>query len=240
MADSKISALPAATVPLAGTEVLPIVQSSTTKQVSVANLTAGRAISASSVTNAALTSGRVTYAGASGLLTDSANLTFDGTTLKVSATTVMVSGSMPAFSAYASSTTSLTAGAYTKVAYATKSFDTATCYNNTGSTVTLNGISVPAYSFAPNVAGYYQINANQTLNGASTNSVLALYKNGSGWALASGNAAATIPYFQLSNLVYCNGTSDYVGIYLYNDTISLTTGSGGTNYQFSGTLVRAA
>lgn len=42
MADAKISALPASTVPLAGTEVLPIVQSSTTKQVSVANLTAGR------------------------------------------------------------------------------------------------------------------------------------------------------------------------------------------------------
>ena len=81
MADVKISALPAATVPLAGTEVLPIVQSSTTKQVSVANLTAGRAISASSITNSALTSGRVTYAGASGLLSDSANLTYDGTNL---------------------------------------------------------------------------------------------------------------------------------------------------------------
>jgi hypothetical protein len=44
MADLKISALTASTVPLAGTEVLPIVQSSTTKQVSVANLTAGRAV----------------------------------------------------------------------------------------------------------------------------------------------------------------------------------------------------
>ena len=44
MADTKISGLPASTVPLAGTEVLPIVQSSTTKQVSVANLTAGRAV----------------------------------------------------------------------------------------------------------------------------------------------------------------------------------------------------
>ena len=50
MADSKISALPASTTPLAGTEVLPIVQSSTTKQVSVANLTAGRAISATEIT----------------------------------------------------------------------------------------------------------------------------------------------------------------------------------------------
>ena len=50
MADTKISALTASTTPLAGTEVLPIVQSGTTKQVSVANLTAGRAVSASSVT----------------------------------------------------------------------------------------------------------------------------------------------------------------------------------------------
>ena len=49
MANSKISALTAATTPLAGTEVLPIVQSSTTKQVSVANVTAGRSVSALSL-----------------------------------------------------------------------------------------------------------------------------------------------------------------------------------------------
>jgi hypothetical protein len=39
MADTKISALPAATTPLAGTEVLPIVQSSVTVKVSADNLT---------------------------------------------------------------------------------------------------------------------------------------------------------------------------------------------------------
>lgn len=50
MADLKISALTASSTPLAGTEVLPIVQSSTTKQVSVANLTAGRAVSMQSIT----------------------------------------------------------------------------------------------------------------------------------------------------------------------------------------------
>ena len=49
MADTKISALTGATTPLAGTEVLPIVQSGTTKQVSVANLTAGRALAATSI-----------------------------------------------------------------------------------------------------------------------------------------------------------------------------------------------
>jgi hypothetical protein len=43
MADLKISQLPAATVPLAGSEVLPIVQSGTTKQVSITNVLAGAA-----------------------------------------------------------------------------------------------------------------------------------------------------------------------------------------------------
>lgn len=49
MADTKISGLPASSTPLAGSEVLPIVQSTTTKKVSVDNLTAGRAVSAASL-----------------------------------------------------------------------------------------------------------------------------------------------------------------------------------------------
>jgi hypothetical protein len=64
LADVKISALPASTVPLAGTEVLPIVQSGTTKQVSVANLTAGRAISATQLT---LTTGNLIVATGQGI-----------------------------------------------------------------------------------------------------------------------------------------------------------------------------
>ena len=50
MADKKISALTSATTPLAGTEVLPIVQSGVTVKVPVSDLTAGRAISATAVT----------------------------------------------------------------------------------------------------------------------------------------------------------------------------------------------
>ena len=64
MADTKISALTASTTPLAGTEVLPIVQSGTTKQVSVANLTAGRAISATQLT---LTTGNLIVANGQGI-----------------------------------------------------------------------------------------------------------------------------------------------------------------------------
>ena len=64
MSNSKISALTSVTTPLAGTEVLPVVQSSTTKQVSVANLTAGRAVSAASL---ALTTPLPASSGGTGL-----------------------------------------------------------------------------------------------------------------------------------------------------------------------------
>lgn len=57
MADKKISALTGATTPLAGTEVLPIVQGGSTVKVSVANLTAGRAVNASTVTASGQVSG---------------------------------------------------------------------------------------------------------------------------------------------------------------------------------------
>jgi len=93
MANSKISALTSATTPLAGTETLPVVQSGTTKQVSVANLTAGRAVSAASLalttsplpatsggtgTATAFTSGSVIFAGASGVYSqDNTNFFWD-------------------------------------------------------------------------------------------------------------------------------------------------------------------
>ena len=80
MANSKISALPSASTPLAGTEVLPVVQGGITEQVSVSDLTAGRAVSASSLalttalpvtsggtgTTTAFTAGSVVFAGTSG------------------------------------------------------------------------------------------------------------------------------------------------------------------------------
>ena len=94
--------------------------------------------------------------------------------------TVMVSGAMPAFSAYQTGSLSLANNTVTTITYNTKEFDTNNCFNNTGSTVTLNGISTPAYSFAPNVAGYYQITAalsfSPSISGVEL--ILTLNKNG--------------------------------------------------------------
>lgn len=55
MADKKISQLTGASTPLAGTEVLPIVQSGSTVKVSAADVTAGRAVSALTYTSTATT-----------------------------------------------------------------------------------------------------------------------------------------------------------------------------------------
>lgn len=98
MADVKISNLPASTTPLAGTEVLPIVQSGATKQVAVNNLTAGRAVSASSLSLtttplgiesggtglSSLTNKGIPYATSTSAFTTDATLTFDGLQLLAS------------------------------------------------------------------------------------------------------------------------------------------------------------
>ena len=73
MPDLKISQLTSATTPLAGTEVLPIVQSSTTVKVAVSDLTAGRSVSASALT---ASSGNLTFSGTAQRITgDMSNAT---------------------------------------------------------------------------------------------------------------------------------------------------------------------
>ena len=69
MADKKISQLPAATVPLAGTELVAIVQSSVTKSVPAESIAA--TTQPSGVANA------ITYLNGSKVMTTSADLTFD-------------------------------------------------------------------------------------------------------------------------------------------------------------------
>lgn len=78
MADVKISALPAATTPLSGTEIVPIVQSGVTTQVTVGNLTAARTVAASTINvdaNTSTNAVRITQTGSGNalLVEDEAN-----------------------------------------------------------------------------------------------------------------------------------------------------------------------
>lgn len=145
-----------------------------------------------------------------------------------------VAGTGPAFSAYQSSAQAFTVGVNTKVGFQTEEFDTASCFNNTGSTVG----GIPAYAFLPNVAGYYQIDVAVRFVTSAGNNYVTLYKTGSqdrilmqGFpGLVDGSSAT---------LVYLNGSTDYIEIYM-NDGGGGTTSPYLKSMYFSAFLARAA
>ncbi len=155
--------------------------------------------------------------------------------------TAMVSGNMPTFSAYQSSAQSYSAGVSALVQFQTENWDTIGAFNNTNGTVTLNGLSVPAYAFCPNVAGYYQVNLIVRPNNSNQEAQANIYKNGSGWCAASAIniSSGTQSGTGASSIVYLNGAGDYIQGYCY--TGSSGTGSAGNqSTQFSAVMVRGA
>ena len=166
------------------------------------------------------------------------------TTLAVTGVSTLTGGftvgatAAPAFSAYMGSTQALSAVTSTKLQYNTENFDTASCYNNTGSTVG----GIPAYAFLPNVAGYYQINAN--FSGATSTSgdfQISILKNGISVALNGFNAGTSGGFTNapcISALIQFNGSTDYVEIWAYVQ--SAQTLQSGANRVFSGSMVRSA
>ena len=126
-------------------------------------------------------------------------------TLPASTGTVMVSGNMPAFSAYQSSAQTLSNATNTKLQFQTKEFDTASAFDNATN-----------YRFTPLVAGYYQVSGGFQIATAATGGSIAIYKNGGGFKSGAGNPnAATSNQWQVSALVYLNGSTDYVELYGY-------------------------
>jgi hypothetical protein len=109
----------------------------------------------------------------------------------------------PAFSASASGTTSLPATAFTKVNFATEEFDT-------------NG-NFASSRFTPTVAGYYQINASVQILGTIPNAIISIYKNGSAYKSGAYESASQgDPIKGVSALVYLNGSTDHVEVFVYN------------------------
>ena len=194
-----------------------------------------------SSTITALTSGGgIAVAGdTSGVLDlKSANGTYTAT-LPQATGTVMVSGNMPAFQAFVG-TQSISADTSTLMAFSNEVYDTASCFNNTGSTVS----GIPAYSFLPNVAGYYQVNLSCYWRSyPATGFVgMTLFKNGSGYLEVTRINTAT-GTFSGSCLVYLNGSTDYIGGYWYaanNGGTVIADNNGASFSNFSAALVRAA
>jgi hypothetical protein len=151
-----------------------------------------------------------------------------------------VAGNGPAFYAFrATSTQSVNTVTFTKVQFNGESFDTANCFDSSTN-----------YRFTPNVAGYYQINASLTTNYATLKRFLfQFYKNGAAYSvpvdLDKGAAEASSFNSASGNtLVYMNGSTDYLEVYVYlNGTTSgssLGVYFGPEFSSFSGYLARAA
>jgi len=170
-------------------------------------------------------------ASGTGTLTIAAPNTNSNYTLNLPAATgtVMVSGNMPAFSAYKGSGQSISTSTNTKVQFTSEQFDTANCFDSTTN-----------YRFTPNVDGYYQMNVALAIQDAATNyyTDVYIYKNGSQYLnTLFGGGGNGSSYFRGagSTLIYCNGSTDYLEVYVnVNKAVTLDV------VGFSGFLARAA
>jgi hypothetical protein len=141
--------------------------------------------------------------------------------------------SIPVFSAYSTAYTSLPNGAWTKISFDTKEFDTANCY------------STSTNIFTPTVAGYYQINASCSVNapGNQFNTGIAIYKNNSSFKQGNfvSNNTNGARESVVAAIIYFNGSTDYVDIRVYQDQGSTQqTYFGQNNSYFQGCLIRGA
>ena len=156
-------------------------------------------------------------------------------TLPAATGTVMVSGNMPAFSAYANNAVTISSGTFTKVQLNTKTFDTNNCFDSTTN-----------YRFTPTVAGYYQINGrvdSQTSSGTISRCLASIYKNGSEYKRGSdiNNASAGgIFASNVSDVVYFNGSTDYVELYAFISASTAVVNSSQALVFMSGSIVRGA
>ena len=151
-------------------------------------------------------------------------------TLPSATGTVMVSGNMPAFSAYNGSAQTFSNATFTKATFPTEEFDTNSNFASS--------------TFTPTVAGYYQLSAGVGITAtAPTNGILVLYKNGSAYKrFTSINLSASLNNITPTGsiTVYANGTTDYFEIYMYMAGTSPSTFGGQDLAWFTGSMIRSA
>ena len=151
-------------------------------------------------------------------------------TFPASTGTVMVSGNMPAFSAYQSSAQTLSSGVVTKINFQTKEYDTANAFDATTN-----------YRFQPSVAGYYVVNAAVQASAYFTTGNAQIYKNGSSYKVGfvTGGVSGTSGTFTVACQVFLNGSTDYIECYaVFNNGQAISAVSNTTYFQAC--LIRGA
>jgi len=142
----------------------------------------------------------------------------------------------PAFSAYASAAgQTITSGSQQKVLFQVEEFDTDGCFASS--------------RFTPTVEGYYQLNSQVRLDGASGTGemMIVIWKNGSehkrGINQQGTQIAENFWAMQISSLVYANGTSDYFEIYVQQglgSNVTVTAVNNPAITWFNGCMLRGA
>ncbi len=117
-------------------------------------------------------------------------------------------GNGPAFSVYSTAAQAVPAATNTKVQLNVKEFDTNNNFDNTTN-----------YRFQPTVAGYYQINGQvEVQSQAAGEMVVMLWKNGAVYRYGTDVNASNTYAGVISTLVFLNGSTDYVELYVWNAT----------------------
>jgi hypothetical protein len=167
-------------------------------------------------------------ASGTGTLTVAAPNTNSNYTLTLPQTTATLGINGPAFRAYQSSAQTLSSATFTKLQFQTEVFDTNSNFDNATN-----------YRFTPTVAGYYQINGAFTVATSATKMLVLIYKNGLVDTVGFDSGSVSISVCSISNLVYLNGSTDYVELYGYFGTGQNVFASAAYTY-FSGSMVRGA
>jgi hypothetical protein len=143
-----------------------------------------------------------------------------------------VVGTGPVFSVYENNAQSLSTSAFVKILCNIKEFDTNSAYDNATN-----------YRFQPQIAGYYQINGEISVQGAAvTRLIVMIFKNGLIYKCGF-DVTGTPAKGNVTSIVYLNGSSDYVELYGYVTGTSVTTSGSPSDTSavfFNGCLVRAA
>jgi len=152
------------------------------------------------------------------------------TALVLNASKEVTSLVQPAFSAYRDTTNqTLVTATFTKVQLNAEEFDTNNNFDPTTN-----------YRFTPTVAGYYQISGSVGLTGTNTRILCAIYKNGSEHFRGQ-DASVNLSQVTVSGLVYFNGSTDYVELYVFATFGGTSNIAAGQKYTYlTGVLVRGS
>lgn len=139
------------------------------------------------------------------------------------------------FSATQNVAQALSASTLTLINFQNEEFDTNSYFNNTNGTVG----SALAYSFNPQTAGYYQLNACISTESAFSGGQINFYKNGTIFKRGINLTTAVGGAFPAAAIIYFNGTTDCVQVY-GAFVVPQNVSAGVSDTWFQGSFLRSA